>query len=230
MQNPKQVLRRLQSELKSVENPRRASAMQQYMKSTIPYYGVPAPLLRQVFRKVFAELEFPGEDSWKAAVLHIWRSARFREEKYAAIALCESRKADAFQTPRVLPVYEEIIVTGAWWDVVDSVASHCVGKLLRRYPARIGRSMISWSRSPDMWKRRTSIICQLGFKKETDLQLLYACIEPSLDSKEFFLRKAIGWALRQHAWTDPQEVRRYIREHGSRLSALSKREALRNIG
>ena len=116
-----------------------------------------------------------------------------------------------------------MIVTGAWWDVVDPIASHCVGKLLRKYPSHVGRTMRAWSGSRDIWKRRTSIICQLGFKQDTDLELLYACIEPSLDSKEFFLRKAIGWALRQYAWTDPREIQRYVRAHDSRLSPLSKR-------
>ncbi len=76
---------------------------------------------------------------------------------------------------------------------------------------------------------RTSLICQLTFKEKTDLALLYACIEPSLGSKEFFLRKAIGWALRQHAWTDPKEVARYVKANESRLSPLSRREALKNI-
>jgi 3-methyladenine DNA glycosylase AlkD len=89
--------------------------------------------------------------------------------------------------------------------------------------------MLTWSRSANIWKRRTSIICQLGFKQDTDLELLYACIEPSLDSQEFFLRKAIGWALRQHAWTDPAEVRDYVRRNRARLSSLSSREALKNL-
>jgi 3-methyladenine DNA glycosylase AlkD len=80
-----------------------------------------------------------------------------------------------------------------------------------------------------MWKRRSSIICQLRAKQKTDLDLLYACIAPSLDSKEFFLRKAIGWALRQYAWTDPDEIRRYVAANDDRLSGLSKREALKNI-
>jgi len=80
-----------------------------------------------------------------------------------------------------------------------------------------------------MWKRRTSILCQLGFKADTDLDLLYSCIRPSLGSKEFFLRKAIGWALRQYAWTNPGEVRRYVQAHENELSALSMREALKNI-
>jgi 3-methyladenine DNA glycosylase AlkD len=92
----------------------------------------------------------------------------------------------------------------------------------------MSRTMLRWSRSPDMWKRRTSILCQLTFKKETDLKLLYACIEPSMDSTEFFLRKAIGWALRQYAWTNPDEVRLYVQKNVARLSSLSRREALKN--
>jgi 3-methyladenine DNA glycosylase AlkD len=91
------------------------------------------------------------------------------------------------------------------------------------------RRMLSWSRSRDLWKRRTAILCQLGFKAHTDLELLYACIEPSLESQQFFLRKAIGWALRQYAWTDPVEIRRYVAAHRNRLSNLSRREALKNI-
>jgi len=90
--------------------------------------------------------------------------------------------------------------------------------------------MRAWSRSRDMWKRRTAILCQLSFKSDTDLTLLYDCIEPNLDDREFFIRKAIGWALRQHAWTDPGEVRRYVTRNKARLSPLSVREALKNIG
>jgi 3-methyladenine DNA glycosylase AlkD len=146
-----------------------------------------------------------------------------------AIELCRLRSVDLFQTPQTLDMYEELVVTGAWWDFVDVVASHCVGKLLRRYPRPIGRQMKIWSTSDNIWKRRTSILCQLGFKQNTDLKLLYTCIEPSLDSSEFFLRKAIGWALRQYAWTNPSEVRRYVSENDARLSPLSRREALKNI-
>ena len=80
-----------------------------------------------------------------------------------------------------------------------------------------------------MWKRRTAILSQLTFKKDTDLKLLYDCIEPSIESKEFFLRKAIGWALRQYAWTDPKEIQRYVRVNETRLSPLSRREALKNL-
>ena len=88
--------------------------------------------------------------------------------------------------------------------------------------------MRAWSRSKNLWLRRSAILCQLTFKEKTDLRLLYDCIEPAIGEKEFFLRKAIGWALRQHAWTDSDEVIRYVNENKSRLSSLSIREALKN--
>jgi 3-methyladenine DNA glycosylase AlkD len=204
--------------------------MQAYAKSPMPYLGVTAVPLRKVCREVFADLDFPTAAAWRRAVLGLWRGARFREERYCAIELAHLRRFDRFQDMAALPMYEEIIVTGAWWDYVDGIAGHRLGALLRRFPREMRKEMRAWSRSDDLWKRRSAILCQLTFKKDTDLELLYAVIEPALGAKEFFLRKAIGWALRQYAWTDPREVRRYVREHEGRLSPLSKREALKNIG
>ena len=203
--------------------------MQAYMKSTMAYHGVPLPLLRRICKEQFARLEFENAADWQSQVLDLWRNAGFREERYAAIQLSAHEQARPYQTPAALKLYEELIVTGAWWDYVDEIASHRIGPILRDHPAPLRRKMLSWSKSADLWKRRTSIICQLGFKQETDLELLYDCIEPSLGSREFFLQKAIGWALRQHAWTDPAEVRRYVRLNNGRLSALSRREALKNL-
>ena len=203
--------------------------MQAYMKSAMPYLGVTLPLLRQTCKPLFAGITFANREDWRQCVLELWRGARFREERYAAIMLTGVRHAAAFQAPQEMPLYEEIIVTGAWWDFVDEVASSRVGPILRAYPSPMKKKMLAWSKSDNLWKRRTSILCQLKFKQDTDLDLLYACIEPSLDSKEFFLRKAIGWALRQYAWTDPSPVRKYVRSHKERLSGLSQREALKNI-
>lgn len=223
------MLLHVRREFARIGDRRRAVAQQAYMKSEMPYRGVPMPLLRATCRKLFADLTFPTRASWNDSVLSLWRGAKFREERYAAIELTGHKLAKPYQTPAAMPLYEEIIVTGAWWDYVDVVAGGRVGVILRDYPAPTKKKMLAWSKSPDMWKRRTSILCQLGFKKQTDLNLLYACIEPSLDSKEFFLRKAIGWALRQYAWTDPAEVKRYVRKNRARLSSLSIREALKNL-
>ena len=221
---------RVRRELRSLADSRKASAMQAYMKSSMPYLGVSAPVLRRSYQSLFREIDLNTFASWRAMVAELWRGAKYREERYAAIALTGIKRCAPFQTPAAMPLYEEIIVTGAWWDYVDEIAAHRVGPILRGYPASMKKKMLAWSKCENIWKRRTSILCQLRFKQDTDLDLLYACIEPSLDSKEFFLRKAIGWALRQYAWTDSREIRRYVREQKGRLSGLSQREALKNIG
>ena len=199
------------------------------MKSTMPYHGVPTPAQRRIFMARMSRLHFADAASWQAQVLFLWHNAKFREERYAALYLAGHKAAVAFQTPAAMSTYEEMIVSGAWWDYVDDIASHRVGPILRAYPAPMRRKLLAWSKSDHLWKRRTAIISQLGFKGATDLQLLYACIEPSLDSREFFLRKAIGWALRQYAWIDAREIKRYVRLNRNRLSPLSVREALKNI-
>ncbi len=223
------LLATIRTALAKVADPARAVQMQAYMKSSMPYHGVPSASVRTVAREVFASNAFADARTWRADVLAIWRGATHREERYAALALVNHRKARPFNTLDALPLYEELIVTGAWWDYVDDLAGHRVGELLAAYPREMKRSMRAWSMSENLWKRRTSILCQMFHRDETDLELLYACIEPSLASKEFFLRKAIGWALRQVAWHDPDEVVRYVKAHEAELSGLSKREALKNV-
>jgi 3-methyladenine DNA glycosylase AlkD len=209
-------------------NPEKAKGMQAYMKSTMPYYGIKLPEVRAISRGVFESTPMEcGE--WRTTILELWRGARRREERYAAMYLLAGAKNRDCLTPDDVPMLEELVVSGAWWDHVDELAT-VVGELLRRYPTKVRPLMRRWSTDPNMWKRRVSIICQLRFKRETDLDLLYANIEPNLGDREFFIRKAIGWALRQYAWTDPHEVARYVRAHDGRLSGLSKREALKNIG
>ena len=165
------VLNRVRRELRRVADPRKAAGAQAYMKSAMPYHGVPVPALRQACKRLFAEIELPSREVWRGHVLELWRGARYREERYVAIEMTGDKRARAFQTPVEMPLYEEIIVTGAWWDFVDGVASHRVGPILRDYPAPMKKKMLVWSRSANMWKRRTAIICQLGFKQRTDLDL-----------------------------------------------------------
>ena len=215
--------------LAEAADPARAPQMQAYMKSAMPYRGVSAPLLKQLCRDAFKAHPLDSAAEWQRVVLELWRDAGFREERYAAVMLTQARAYRHFQTFSSLPMLEEMIVTGAWWDYVDALATQRLGDLLRRHPGPMKKAMRRWSRDEDLWKRRSAILCQIGFKRDTDLDLLYACIEPSLASGEFFLRKAIGWALRQYAWTDPDEVVRYVRAQGDRLSGLSRREALKNV-
>lgn len=222
--------RALRSGLAAAAEPGRAEPMRAYMKSAMPYYGVPSAEMRRVSRSVFAAYPLPDFETWTRATLVLWREARRREERYAAIELTGDRRYQSHQKFAALPMYEEMIVTGAWWDYVDPLAGHRIGGLLRTYPAKMKPVLRRWAKGGDLWKRRSAILSQLTFKAETDLELLYACIQPNFGDPEFFIRKAIGWALRQYAWTNPEEIRRFVRTHEAKLSPLSRREALKNIG
>ncbi|MER6944700.1 DNA alkylation repair protein [Nonomuraea sp. NPDC000554] len=213
--------------LREAAEPEKAAMMQAYMKSAMPFLGVQAAPRRAALRRVFADNRIPSAPEWRRAVLELWREAEYREERYAAIELTGYHHYREFQTLYTVPMYEEMIVTGAWWDLVDELATHRVGGLLTAFPDSMRPLMLEWAHDGDLWKRRTAILCQNRFKERTDTALLYACIEPSLSDNDFFARKAIGWALREYAKVSPDEVVRYVQAKG--ISGLSRREALRNL-
>ena len=224
----RQLIAAVRRGLRERADPAKAEPMRAYMKSEMPFLGVQTPERRSAFRAVFAKHPLDRFEQWRDAVQTLWRKARFREERYAAIELTGHRLYDRFQTLDALPIYEELVVTGAWWDYVDTIASNRLGGLLRTHPKPMKSEMRRWSRDGDLWKRRSAILCQLSFKEKTDLRLLRDCVRPSMESSEFFLRKAIGWALREYAKTDAAWVRRFVRAHEDELNGLSKREALKN--
>ncbi|HEX9037753.1 MAG TPA: DNA alkylation repair protein [Ktedonobacterales bacterium] len=220
----------LRSALAAAANPAQAEPMRAYMKSAMPYLGVKTPALRKVCRAVFAAHPLVGYAQWEATVRALWREATYHEERYAAMELAGDRRYHEFHTLDALPLYEEMIVSGAWWDYVDPLATYLIGDLLRRYPEAMRETVLAWSRDPDYWRRRAAIICQLGFKAEIDESLLFACIEPNLSDHYFFIRKGIGWALREYAKTAPDAVRAFVKAHESTISPLSRREALKHLG
>lgn len=173
------LLEHLRDEFIHAADPVKAPSMQRYMKSAMPYHGVPSTGMKAICRNVFTGLAFERSSEWEQAVIEIWEGAQFREERYAALILAGHRSAQRFQTPEALPLYERLIVAGAWWDIVDDVAIHRVGPLVRTHLSAMKSAMLDWATDANLWKRRASIICQVGSKKETDLDLLYACIEPS---------------------------------------------------
>jgi 3-methyladenine DNA glycosylase AlkD len=218
-------------ELRAAADPAKAPGMRAYMKSEMPFHGVQAPAQRRIFKAAFADHPVGSFDAWRATILALWREATHREERYAAIALATDRRCRAHRTSLdALPLYQELIVTGAWWDLVDPVATHPVAELLAEHRFATTAALLGWSRAPHLWLRRAAVICQVNAKAGTDLELLYACIEPNLADRDFFIRKAIGWALRAYAWTDPDEVARYVHAMQPRLAPLSRREALKHLG
>jgi 3-methyladenine DNA glycosylase AlkD len=183
--------------------------------------------LRSVMSEVVTAYPLAGFDNWRATILALWDEARFREERYAALGLLGDRRYRSFRTLACVPLYEYLVVTGAWWDLVDDMATHRVGELLRQFAADMRPVLLGWSQHDNHWLRRTAIICQVGLKGLTDAELLFTCIEPSLGERDFFLRKGIGWALREYSKTAPDAVRAYVAANEARLSGLSRREALR---
>src|SRR5260370_15339977 len=118
--------------------------------------------MRKACKELFAEVSFSFRADWRTKVLELRRGSQFREERYPAIVLTGVKRAAAFQIPQEMPLYEEIILTGAWWEYVDEVASRRIGPILRAYPTPMRRTMLLWSRSNNIWKRRASILCQFG--------------------------------------------------------------------
>ena len=216
--------------LAGLADPVRAPAMQAYMKSDLPFRGVTSPAAKTLFGQVLRAHPLTDPVSWQDTVRELWDGARYREERYAATALVADRAYATFRDPSVLPLLDHLVVSGAWWDHVDALATRTVGPLVRAYQAELVPVMLTWARDGDLWRRRTAILHQVGAKDATDTGLLARCLEPSLASTEFFLRKAIGWALRDLAWRDAAWVQEYVRAHAQVLSGLSRREALKNCG
>ncbi|PRY42187.1 DNA alkylation repair protein [Umezawaea tangerina] len=213
--------------LAEAADPVKAEGMRAYMKSAMPFRGVAKPERAKLARALFAAHPMPDRDTWRATALRLWREAEYREERYLALDLTGAYRR--WQDVDLLPLYDELVVTGAWWDFVDEVASRRVGPLLRAHPAEVAAVMRTWSGDADRWRRRTSVICQLGARWATDTDLLTDCVEATTADPDFFLRKAIGWALRDYAKTDPAWVRDFVDTHPA-LSPLSRREALKHLG
>ena len=219
------LVQEIRGALRSRKDPTYAAGAQRYMKSEMPYLGVRMPEVRRLSRA--AARRHPPTDAaaLERAVRALWDDADFREERYAAQALLRSPLVTG--NLRLLPLHERIVRTGAWWDHVDEAARHA-GDLLDAHQAPMTERVRAWSTDQDMWLRRVSIIGQLRRRERTDTDLLGAVIEANLDDGEFFIRKAIGWALRQHARTDPDWVRAFVAAHPA-LSPLSRREALKHL-
>lgn len=216
-------------ELAAAADPDRAPAMQQYMKSDMPYHGVPRPDVRRICKAIFAEHRLASPSAFDTAVSQLFFEATHREERYAALQLAAHRRYRAYQTPSRIPLYRKLIVAGAWWDIVDEVAANLVGPILASHPTEVRPVVAGWATGADLWLRRTAILAQLGAKARTDLDLLTYAIEVNVGDTDFFIRKAIGWALRQYARVDADWVRDFVAAHDG-LSGLSKREALKRVG
>ena len=229
----------LAAALSRAGDPQRARGQQAYMKSAMPFHGVPVPTVRRLVRAILPRYALEDAGIWREAVGFLWRNATHREQRYAAVEVLLAPGFGAWLTPDCLPLTEELIVDGAWWDTGDALAINAVGAVLKAEPARTTPLLRRWAVDDDFWRRRTAILAQIKFKEATDEQLLADAIEPSIDDPgqatqggtrreaRFFLRKGIGWALREYSKTKPGFVIDFVRQRADRLAGLSKREALK---
>ncbi|KUI33534.1 DNA alkylation repair protein [Mycobacterium sp. IS-1496] len=215
--------------LAAAADPARAPAMQAYMRSEMPYHGVRLPDVRRICAPIFDAHPLGSAEAFDAAVERLFTEATHREERYAAVQLARHRRYRPYQSADRIPMYRRLIIAGGWWDTVDEIAANLVGPILASHPARVRPIVLGWATDRNLWLRRTAIIAQLGAKDGTDLELLTSAIDANAGDTEFFIRKAIGWALRQYARTDPQWVRTFVDEREDRLSGLSKREARKHL-
>lgn len=219
-----ELLAKLETGFEGARDAERAVAMARYMRDLFPFFGIPSRDQRRTTRAAAAGLGRPSEGELTAFAVACW-SRDEREWQYAA---CDALSQGAKRcSPALLATVRTLITTKSWWDTVDTLSSHAVGDLVRVHPA-LATTMDRWISSKNFWLARTAILHQLRHKADTDAARLFDYCARRASDREFFIRKAIGWALREYSKTDPDAVRTFVEEHPE-LSPLSKREALRRL-
>lgn len=208
----------LLAELKRQANPERAAPMAAYMKHRFDFLGIAKPQLAKICKPFFKNTVTEQVD-WKF-VEQCWASP-WREMQYAALEYL--KRVQAQLTPQDVPRLQQLIITKSWWDTTDFL-DRIVGGIALRYP-EVNATLLAWSQSDNLWLRRVAIDHQLLRKEQTDTALLEQILCNNLGQSEFFINKAIGWALRDYSKTHPQWVRAFIDKHRSRMAKLSVREA-----
>lgn len=205
-------------------NATNAIGMQKYMKDNFIFLGIKSPQRKLIDKEFFSMNGLPNYENLPDILRSLWQQPE-REYQYFAIELLEKfiKKADK----QFITILEELILQKSWWDSVDLLASHAVANYFRKYPEMIQNITANWIESNNIWLQRTCIIFQLLYKKETDSALLFEYIRYCAASNEFFIQKAIGWALRQYARTNAEAVLQFVTE--TNLKPLSKREALKHL-
>ncbi|WP_226578210.1 DNA alkylation repair protein [Halobacillus litoralis] len=204
------------------QNEENQKQMEAYMKNHFSFYGIKSPERKQILAPILKEYRNITEEERLEASLELFQKPA-RECQYAALALLEKGKK---KTPEhAIDVYKELLMTKSWWDTVDMIASHLCGAYFQKYPDKLHPYTEEWRHHDDMWVRRSSVLHQLKYKGDTDEKLLFETITVLKDEKEFFIEKAIGWALREYSKTNPTAVIEFLERTDCR--PLSRREGLK---
>jgi len=222
----KKISKYISNKLAENANPNDAIHMQRYMKTSMHYYGVKSPIHNSIVMNVKKSFPISNQEEYNNIILKIWQLPH-REEKYISIKL--ARKWKKYITLDALPLYEKMIREGQWWDFIDPIAVGLIGILLFENRMKMNNILDKWILDENLWIRRSAILAQLKHKEDTDFEKLFSYCLQCAHEKEFFIQKAIGWALREYSKTAPKQVKGYINKNKNRLSNLSIREGLRII-
>jgi len=212
----------LQSKFEAAENPGKAGPMKAYMKNHFDFLGISSPERKNLLSEFLKEYGLPEYEELEEMVTILW-GLPYREFQYCAMEIINKRKR--LLQPDFIQPLEMMILTKSWWDTVDFLAANIAGHFLKMYNEFVPERTNKWSNNSNMWLNRSAILFQLKYRKETNTDLLVRYILPHTESREFFIQKAIGWALRQYSKTDAKWVVKFISSHT--LAPLSIREGLK---
>jgi 3-methyladenine DNA glycosylase AlkD len=218
------LLQDLETQFEANRNEANALQMARYMRNLHPFYGIKTPQRTDILKEALAQNGLPTPAELPELLPAMWEKAE-RDWHYCALDIFFKNAGKCDKT--ALDLVENLIIQKSWWDTVDYLAPRIAGKLFLRFPEQVELYTSKWIESDNFWLQRAAIIFQLSYKTKTNFPLLCAYIERRKDSKEFFIQKAIGWALRQYARTAPQKVRDFV-EHTD-PAALSRREAMKHL-
>lgn len=217
-------LQPLDQQFKQQANPVKAEGMKAYMLHQFAFYGLQTPERRKLSKAHFRQYPVNNLKELETIVKDCF-SLPQREFQYFGVELMGYHKK--LWKPSSIGCMEYCLVHKSWWDSVDHVAGHCLGPYFKLFPEQTDSITSRWNRSDNIWLQRSSIMFQKMYKKETDTTLLAKYILHCKNSKEFFIQKAIGWALREYSKTDPKWVKSFVKQN--KLAPLSTREALKQI-
>lgn len=220
----KDYLEKIIAAFKSAENPSNASPMKSYMKNQFDFFGIKSSERRELSKPFLTRSSLPSIEQFWPLIREFWALPE-REFQYFAMELAE--KYNKFVNINWIDDYKYMITHKSWWDTVDFIATTLVGNYFRNFPEMIPGVTDNWMISGNIWLQRSCLLFQLKYKRRTNTDQLSAFILSLAGSKEFFIAKAIGWALREYSKTNPEWVELFILNH--ELQPLSKKEGLKRI-
>jgi len=203
----------------------RADQQKKYLKNQFEFYGLTSPVRKSLQKQILEDYAMLSKEESYKIIKIFWQKPQ-RELQYFALEL--ARKQIKNQESSDIELYEWLLLNKSWWDTVDFIASELVGKYFLKFPKKRNPMMEKWLLSGNIWLQRSAIIFQLKYREKTDVVFLAKTIHQLIESKEFFIKKAIGWSLRQYAKQNPNWTLKFVNQTNI-LSGLSRREALKNI-